>query len=110
MLTFTQILGIGDQGVGAILISVAKLVIYTLCAGINPARTLPVVLDCGTNNEEFLKDDRYLGLRKPRVRGEKYDEFIDTFVQSARKHYPKAYIHFVRAYAIFVLNSPSNML
>jgi malate dehydrogenase (oxaloacetate-decarboxylating) len=87
-------LGIGDQGVGAILISVAKLVIYTLCAGINPARTLPVVLDCGTNNEEFLKDDRYLGLRKPRVRGEKYDEFIDIFVQAARKRYPKAYIHF----------------
>lgn len=89
-----QILGIGDQGVGAILISVAKLVIYTLCAGINPARTLPVVLDCGTNNEDFLKDDRYLGLRKPRVRGEEYDKFVDTFVQAARKRYPKAYIHF----------------
>jgi malate dehydrogenase (oxaloacetate-decarboxylating) len=49
-----QILGIGDQGVGAILISVAKLVIYTLCAGINPARTLPVVLDCGTNVSELI--------------------------------------------------------
>lgn len=89
-----KILGIGDQGVGAILISVAKLVIYTLCAGINPARTLPVVLDCGTNNEDFLKDDRYLGLRKPRVRGEEYNKFVDTFVRAARKSYPKSYIHF----------------
>lgn len=89
-----QILGIGDQGVGAILISVAKLVLYTLCAGIHPNRTLPVVLDCGTNNEEFLKDDLYLGLRKPRARGERYDEFVDTFVKACRKNYPKAYIHF----------------
>lgn len=89
-----QILGIGDQGTGAILISVAKLVLYTLCAGIHPMRTLPVCLDTGTNNEEFLKDDLYLGLRKPRVRGEKYDELVDTFIKSARKLYPKAYIHF----------------
>ncbi|KAL1596570.1 NAD-dependent malic enzyme, mitochondrial [Paraconiothyrium brasiliense] len=89
-----QILGIGDQGVGAILISVAKLAIYTLCAGIHPARTLPVVLDCGTNNEELLNDDLYLGLRQKRARGEKYDEFVDKFVQACRKRYPKAYIHF----------------
>ncbi|KAJ4351907.1 NAD-dependent malic enzyme, mitochondrial [Didymosphaeria variabile] len=89
-----QILGIGDQGVGAILISVAKLAIYTLCAGIHPARTLPVVLDCGTNNEELLNDDLYLGLRQKRARGERYDEFVDKFVQACRKRYPKAYIHF----------------
>ena len=89
-----QILGIGDQGVGGILISIAKLILYTACAGIHPARTLPVVLDCGTNNEEFLKDDLYLGLRKPRVRGGKYDEFVEVFLKAARKHYPKAYIHF----------------
>lgn len=89
-----QILGIGDQGVGGILISLAKLVLYALCAGIHPARTLPVVLDCGTNNEEFLKDDLYLGLRKPRVRGKKYDEFVDVFLKAARKKYPKAYVHF----------------
>ncbi|KAK3215508.1 hypothetical protein GRF29_8g253391 [Pseudopithomyces chartarum] len=89
-----QILGIGDQGVGAILISVAKLVIYTLCAGIHPARTLPVVLDCGTNNEDLLKDDLYLGLRQKRARGEKYDEFVDRFITACRKRYPKAYIHF----------------
>ena len=89
-----QILGIGDQGVGGILISVAKLVLYTLCAGIHPSRTLPVVLDCGTNNEEFLKDELYLGLRKPRVRGERYDKFVDQFVQACRIVYPRAYIHF----------------
>jgi malate dehydrogenase (oxaloacetate-decarboxylating) len=89
-----EILGIGDQGVGGILISIAKLVLTTLCAGIHPNRTLPVVLDCGTDNEELLNDELYLGLRKPRVRGKQYDEFIDTFVKSARKLYPKAYIHF----------------
>ncbi|KAL4802197.1 hypothetical protein BDV18DRAFT_67272 [Aspergillus unguis] len=89
-----QILGIGDQGVGAILISVAKLVITTACAGIHPSRQLPVVLDCGTNNENLLKDDLYLGLRQPRATGEKYDQFIDKFVQAARKRFPNAYIHF----------------
>lgn len=89
-----QILGIGDQGVGAILISVAKLVIYTLCAGIHPNRVLPVGLDVGTDNPQLLNDDLYLGLRRQRVRGEEYDAFIDRFVQACRKRYPKAYIHF----------------
>lgn len=89
-----EILGIGDQGVGGILISVAKLVLTTLCAGIHANRTLAVALDCGTDNQELLDDELYLGLKQPRIRGEKYDEFIDTFVQSARKLYPKAYIHF----------------
>ncbi|TKA76527.1 hypothetical protein B0A55_05675 [Friedmanniomyces simplex] len=89
-----QILGIGDQGVGGILISVAKLVIYTLCAGIHPSRTLPVVLDVGTDNHDLLNDDLYLGLQRPRVRGEEYDAFVDRFIQAARKRYPKAYIHF----------------
>ncbi|KAI0456266.1 hypothetical protein F5B21DRAFT_156686 [Xylaria acuta] len=89
-----EILGIGDQGVGGILISVAKLALTTLCAGIHPNRTLPVVLDCGTDNENLLNDELYLGLRKKRVRGEKYDKFVDEFVQSARMRFPKAYIHF----------------
>lgn len=89
-----EILGIGDQGVGGILISVAKLVLTTLCGGVHPNRTLPVVLDCGTDNEELLNDELYLGLREKRVRGEEYGKFVDTFVQSARKLYPKAYIHF----------------
>jgi malate dehydrogenase (oxaloacetate-decarboxylating) len=89
-----EILGIGDQGAGGILISVAKLVLTSLCAGIHPNRTLAVGLDCGTDNEDLLNDDLYLGLKQRRVRGEKYDDFIDTFVRSARKLYPKAYIHF----------------
>ncbi|KAF7717553.1 NAD-dependent malic enzyme, mitochondrial [Penicillium ucsense] len=89
-----EILGIGDQGVGAILISVAKLVITTLCAGIHPSRQLPVVLDCGTNNEELLNDKLYLGLKERRVRGDEYDQFVDKFVQTARKRFPNAYIHF----------------
>ncbi|KAI1103650.1 NAD-dependent malic enzyme [Jackrogersella minutella] len=89
-----EILGIGDQGAGGILISVAKLVLTTLCAGIHPNRTLPVVLDCGTDNENLLNDDLYLGLRQKRERGEKYDKLVDAFVQSARKLFPRAYIHF----------------
>ena len=72
----------------------AKLVLTTLCAGIHPNRTLPVVLDCGTDNEELLKDELYLGLRHKRVRVEKYDKFVETFVQAARTLFPKAYIHF----------------
>jgi malate dehydrogenase (oxaloacetate-decarboxylating) len=89
-----QILGIGDNGVGGILICVAKLVLATLCAGIHPARTLAVVLDCGTDNQSLLDDDLYLGLRHPRVRGKQYDDFVDKFVKSARELYPEAYIHF----------------
>ncbi|KAL2842259.1 hypothetical protein BJX68DRAFT_278400 [Aspergillus pseudodeflectus] len=89
-----QILGIGDQGVGAILISVAKLVITTACAGIHPSRQLPVVLDCGTNNQDLLNDELYLGLRQPRATGKEYDDFVDRFVQAARKKFPNAYIHF----------------
>ncbi|GJC90009.1 NAD-dependent malic enzyme, mitochondrial [Colletotrichum liriopes] len=89
-----EILGIGDQGVGGVLISVAKLVLTTLCAGVHPNRTLPVVLDCGTDNEELLNDDLYLGLRQKRVRGHRYDRFVDEFVKAARRLYPRAYIHF----------------
>ncbi|KAH6657026.1 hypothetical protein BKA67DRAFT_635074 [Truncatella angustata] len=89
-----EILGIGDQGVGGILISSAKLTLTTLCGGLHPDRTLPVVLDCGTDNEGLLNDDLYLGLKEKRVRGEDYDKFVDAFVTAARKLYPRAYIHF----------------
>ena len=74
------ILGIGDWGVGGIDISIGKLAVYTVAAGIDPERVLAVGLDVGTNREELLNDPRYLGLRHSRVRGEKYDEFIDTYV------------------------------
>lgn len=89
-----EILGIGDQGVGGILISVAKLALTTICAGIHPDRTLPVVLDTGTDNENLLNDELYLGHHFKRVRGERYDDFVDRFVQTARKLFPRAYIHF----------------
>jgi malate dehydrogenase (oxaloacetate-decarboxylating) len=89
-----EILGIGDQGCGGVLISIAKLVLMTICAGIHPNRVLPVVLDCGTDNESLLNDPLYLGLRERRIRGEKYDEMVETFVKSCRDLYPRAYIHF----------------
>ncbi|KAK0732398.1 hypothetical protein B0T21DRAFT_290728 [Apiosordaria backusii] len=89
-----EILGIGDQGCGGILISIAKLALTAICAGVHPNRVLPVVLDCGTNNQDLLDDPLYLGLREKRVTGKRYDDFVDTFVKAARKLYPKAYIHF----------------
>ncbi|OKL60622.1 hypothetical protein UA08_04082 [Talaromyces atroroseus] len=91
---YIVILGIGDQGVGAILISTAKLAITTACGGIHPSRQLPVVLDCGTNNEKLLNDPLYLGLRQRRARGKEYDAFVDHFVHAAKKRFPRAYIHF----------------
>lgn len=89
-----EILGIGDQGIGGILISVAKLALTTVCAGIHPNRTLAVVLDTGTDNQKLLKDDLYLGYKHPRVRGKQYDDFVDRFVQAAGKLFPNAYVHF----------------
>ena len=89
-----QILGIGDQGIGGILISVAKSALMTICAGLHPDRILPVVLDVGTDNKKLLDDDHYLGLRQKRIRGKEYDDFVEKFVQSSKKLFPKAYIHF----------------
>lgn len=88
------ILGIGDQGVGGIGISIAKLVLMTVCAGIDPGRSIPVVLDVGTNNPEKLRDPMYLGNRMKRVRGPEYDHFIEKFVSTVKKIYPKAILHF----------------
>jgi malate dehydrogenase (oxaloacetate-decarboxylating) len=88
------ILGIGDQGVGGVGISIAKLVLMTVCGGIDPSRTIPVVLDVGTDNQDRLHDPLYLGNRIPRVRGEKYDAFLDNFIQTVKATYPKAVLHF----------------
>ncbi len=87
-----QILGIGDQGIGGIGISVGKLAIYTVCAGIHPATTLPIVLDVGTDRQAFLDDPLYLGWRHTRLRGEEYDEFIATFVQAVKAKWPKVFL------------------
>ncbi|KAF8308411.1 hypothetical protein DL93DRAFT_2142422 [Clavulina sp. PMI_390] len=89
-----QILGIGDQGAGGIGISTAKSVIYTLVGGLHPAKTLPVTLDVGTDNEKLLNDDLYIGWPEKRVTGEKYDEFVDKFVQLVRRHHPHCLLHF----------------
>ncbi|KAI9634110.1 uncharacterized protein MKK02DRAFT_17763 [Dioszegia hungarica] len=88
------ILGIGDQGSGGIGISAAKAVIYTLAAGIDPASALAVTLDVGTNNDDLLKDELYLGYQEKRIRGEKYDRFVDKFVGLVRKHQPNCLLHF----------------
>jgi malate dehydrogenase (oxaloacetate-decarboxylating) len=88
-----SILGIGDQGVGGINIAIGKLAVYTAAAGIDPSRVLPVVLDVGTNNQELINDPIYIGNKFARVRGERYDDFIDLFIQTARKFFPEVLLH-----------------
>lgn len=87
------VLGIGDQGIGGMDIPVAKLMVYSLCGGIDPTRTLPVFLDVGTNNQDLLNDPMYLGCRHPRINTLAYDKFITTFVNEIRKQFPNAFLH-----------------
>ena len=87
------VLGIGDWGVQGVDISIGKLAVYTVAAGINPKNVLPVVIDAGTNNEKLLNDPLYLGNKHPRIKGDKYDEFIDKFVSTSLKLFPDALIH-----------------
>ncbi len=89
-----RILGIGDQGINGMGIPIGKLALYTACAGIDPAKTLPVVLDVGTNCEEYLNDPLYLGLRKPRSRGPEYRALVDEFIAEARRRWPNVLIQF----------------
>jgi malate dehydrogenase (oxaloacetate-decarboxylating) len=85
-----QIFGIGDWGVGGIEISIGKLAIYTAAGGIDPTRVIPVMLDVGTNREALLADPMYPGNRHARVRGERYDAFIEAYVKTAAKLFPNA--------------------
>ena len=87
------ILGIGDWGVGGIAIAVGKLAVYTAAAGLHPRRIIPVVLDTGTDNQGLLGEEMYLGIRHPRVRGERYDELIEAYVSTATRLFPNALLH-----------------
>src|ERR1700686_4365880 len=85
-----QIPGIGDWGVGGIEVSIGKLASYTAAGGIDPTRVIPVMLDVGTNRESLLSDPMYIGNRHARIRGERYDAFIDAYVQAVTKLFPNA--------------------
>ena len=86
-------LGIGDQGIGGIQIAIGKLSVYTAAAGIHPRRVIPVVLDVGTDNLGLLSSELYLGERHARIRGERYDEFLEHFVTTANRLFPNAMLH-----------------
>lgn len=89
-----RILGLGDLGINGMGIPVGKLALYTACAGVDPRRTLPVILDVGTNTERYLNDPLYLGHKHPRVSGQEYDDFIEEFFQSVYKKWPKCVVQF----------------
>ena len=89
-----RILGLGDQGIGGMGIPIGKLSLYTSCGGISPANCLPIVLDVGTNNENRLKDPMYMGWRKPRIDQDKYNEFLDLFIDAVKRRWPNVLLQF----------------
>jgi malate dehydrogenase (oxaloacetate-decarboxylating) len=89
-----RVLGLGDQGIGGMGITIGKLAIYTAGGGISPAYTLPVALDVGTNNQTLLDDPMYMGMRHPRITGEEYHAFVDSFIDAAQQRWPGVLIQF----------------
>lgn len=89
-----RVLGLGDQGIGGMGISIGKLSLYTACGGISPAYTLPVCLDVGTNNEKLLNDPYYMGNRHRRITGDDYYEFVDQFMKAVKRRWPEAMVQF----------------
>jgi len=89
-----RILGLGDQGMGGMGIPIGKLSLYTACGGISPAYTLPVMLDLGTNNQSLIDNPMYMGVKKPRIDGDEYFEFIDTFIKAVKRRWPNVLLQF----------------
>jgi len=89
-----RILGLGDQGMGGMGIPIGKLSLYTACGGISPAYTLPVMLDLGTNNQSLIDNPMYMGVKKPRIDGDEYFEFIDIFIKAVKRRWPNVLLQF----------------